>query len=168
MYVPNSFKPNNLKVKDLLKKPKTLGKIIRVSDYKRIRYFNHSNWIIDYKWDDKKSGKWVLSEKEPGEVTWYDHPYLDESAKNAINGILFPLIVHLSLKGEDYYLDTDNLKTILNRIATEIQEEDIRFVNTLNDEGPSFSPLKTSFYQKGNLIIKLEEYKELVRFDDQR
>lgn len=157
MKLPQGFKPNKPSdVKDLLEEPKlkNLDVIVELSDRKRIRYWDGgSDWIIDYT-ELEKGDKWVLSEREYSGVKWYDCYCLNERAKRFVKEMLQPAIDFLNLKEEEYSIEKDNIRTILDRYATKISENDKNVTDRKTD------PFRITFYEKEEILIELKEYLE--------
>lgn len=162
MDIPKGFRPKNPKdLKDLLEgyKPKNPEPIteIEVSDYKRVRYTTKDvEYLLDY--EEREDGnKWVLYEKVSGESRWVERFNLDETAKKHRLKILKPLIKFLDLKEEDYSLERDTAKTILDRSAI-VRSGGFNDMYRWADR--SIVPFHTAFYSVGDLSIKLSEYRE--------
>ena len=157
MKLPKIFIPEkNLEIKteELLiqKDPKKVN--VTFSDYIQIRYTTEgTSWAIEYGFNLEEY-QWILSNKEFGEQRWFKDR-LDKLAKTILKNTINPLIELLNLKEEDYSIEKDNFKSILNRYATKVFEGK----DGIKDK--EYGECCTILYEKDNLTIELKEFEKI-------
>jgi len=155
MKLPKTFVPEkNLETKtEELLVPKDPKKVDNTfTDYTQIRYTTEgTSWVIEYE-KHKRSGKWVLCDKDFYENKWFTNSKLDETSKNILKNRIKPLVELLNLNEKDYSIDKDDFKSILDRCATRVSEHK----HVMEDKEDGKCDLIV--YEKGNLIIELRRF----------
>lgn len=157
MKLPKTFVPE----KDLESKteglltPKDPKKIdVTFSDYTQIRYTTEgTSWSIEYEGPKSKS-KWVLYDKDFYENKWFKDNELDDLSRKILKNMIAPLVELLNLKENDYSVEKDNFKSILDRYATKVLE------SKKGLEDKEHGKYKIILYEKENLTIELKEFEK--------
>jgi len=158
MKLPKTFVPEKdleSKTEGLLAPKETKKKDVAFSDYTQIRYTTEgTSWSIDYEGRKSKS-KWVLYDKDFYENKWFKDNELDDLSKKVLKNRIAPLVELLNLKENDYSIEKDDFKSILDRYATKVSENE--YVMEDKEDGKC----NLTLYEKDNFRIELREFERI-------
>jgi hypothetical protein len=158
MKLPKTFVPEKdleSKTEGLLTQKETKKKDVAFTDYTQIRYTTEgTSWSIEYEGRKSKS-KWVLYDKDFYENKWFKDNDLDDLSRKVLKNRIAPLVELLNLKEKDYSLEKDSFKSILDRYATKVSENE--YVMEDKEDGKC----NLTLYEKDNLMIELREFEKI-------